>query len=73
MSKPDIKVGDRITIAAMDIKVTGDVVSCSYYRGDGWDIELDNANVPGGWSHWKQWQDGGRIVEINGKEVISNG
>lgn len=65
-----ISKGDVVTIAAQGIKVTGEVLSADYWgEKDGWYIELTKANVPGGYSYWKQRYDGGKIVSINGKKV----
>jgi hypothetical protein len=65
-----VKVGDRITVQAQGIAVTGTVVTADHYgEEDGWYIQMTDANVPGGFSYWKQGFDGGRITHINGKEV----
>ena len=55
--------GDKITIKAKGITVTGRVISVEWNGvEDGWYIELTEANVPGGYSYWKQGIDGGDIV-----------
>lgn len=64
-----ISKGDRITIAAQGIKVTGTVLNADWYDPEGWYIEMNEANVPGGYSYWKQRYDGGKIVAINGKDI----
>jgi len=66
----NIEVGDSIVVVAQGYRVKGTVISVSRWGDDmGWYIEMDNANVPGGYSYWKQYYDGGYIVEHNGKEV----
>lgn len=64
-----IKKGDRVKIGAKGIAVTGDVAAVTYYDMDGYDIELVNADIAGGYSHWKQGLDGGQVISVNGKEV----
>jgi hypothetical protein len=74
-----VKKGDRIKVQAPTITVTGTVVTVEHWDydmdrqgnivGGGWYIQMTDANVPGGFSYWKQGCDGGKIVEINGKEV----
>ncbi len=64
-----ISVGDRITVKAQGLKVTGTVVTVEHNGPDGWYIQMNEANVPGGFSYWKQGIDGGKIVEHNNKEV----
>jgi hypothetical protein len=62
--------GDVVVIKAQGITVKGEVLSADYWGDkDGWYIELTKANVPGGYSYWKQRFDGGKLVEVNGKEV----
>lgn len=63
--KVTVKKGDRVTINAQGIRVTGTVVNVYHWGADGWDIETTDANVPGGYSRWKQNQDGGEIVQVN--------
>ncbi|MEO2202147.1 hypothetical protein ABGV42_00130 [Paenibacillus pabuli] len=66
----EVNRGDRIKIQAQGITVIGDVYSANFYAYDGgWYIEVENANVPGGYSYWKQGQDGGKILEINGVPI----
>ncbi len=66
-----INKGDTVVIKAQGIQVRGKVLSAAYYGGrDGWYIELIEANVPGGYSYWKQGLDGGSIIEVNGVVVI---
>lgn len=65
-----ISTGDQVTIQAKGITVTGKVLSATDYEEDGgWYIELTEANVPGGYSYWKQGMDGGQILTVNGKKV----
>ena len=59
----NIEKGDKVTIQVQGIEVTGEVYSANHYGKDGWYIELTNANVSGGYSYWKQGQDGGDIIE----------
>lgn len=66
--KITVSRGDIITVRAQGIAVTGVVATVSHCS-DGWYIEIDEANVPGGWSYWKQPCDGGRITMLNGKVV----
>lgn len=65
----NIEKGDKITIAAMGLKVKGTVTSVNYYDYTGYYIELTDANVPGGYSYWKQRDDGGMVIEINGRAM----
>jgi len=70
-----IKEGDVITIAAQGVKVKGTVLSVDHNGPrDGWYIELGDATSGGliwggGYCYWKQGSDGGRVVEVNGKEI----
>jgi hypothetical protein len=64
-----ISVNDNIVVAAQGLRIRGDVVSVNYYDEAGWYIEITNANVPGGYSYWKQRDDGGHVIEINGISV----
>lgn len=65
--KLTISVGDRIKVRAQGITVEGTVHTVAYWEGDGgWYIEMLDANVPGGYSYWKQGVDGGHIEEVNG-------
>lgn len=66
---PKIQKGDIVEISALGINVRGKVVFVDHYGDDGWDIELTDANVKGGYSHWKQQLDGGNLVSVNGKPV----
>lgn len=65
----EIKKGDLIKIKAQGITVIGEVYSAEYYDPEGYYIEVTRANVPGGFSYWKQRYDGGKIVSINGKNI----
>jgi hypothetical protein len=64
----EVNKGDKIKIRAQGINVSGTVVSVDYYGEDGWQIELTDANVPGGYSSWKQREDGGDIIEVSKKK-----
>lgn len=64
-----VNVGDKIEIAAQGIIVRGIVVSADWYDSAGWYIEVDNANVDGGYSYWKQREDGGRITKVNDVKI----
>jgi len=59
-----ISKGDTVTIKAQGMTVKGDVLSAEHYGKDGWYIELINANVPGGYSYYKQRYDGGNVVDV---------
>ncbi len=63
-----IRKGSRITIEARGRRITGTVTYVDYDRRVGYDIELIDANIAGGYSHWKQQFEGGRIVEVDGHE-----
>jgi len=39
------------------------------HKGDRVTVE---ANVPGGHSYWKQYLDGGQVIEVNGESVTNN-
>jgi hypothetical protein len=68
--KMKITKGDTVVIQAQGIKVKGEVLSADNWGGkDGWYIELTKANVPGGYSYWKQGQDGGKLIEVRGHKV----
>jgi len=72
--------GDRVTVEAQGRKVTGTVVHVEAYtppqgvnaNDDGWLIEMVDANVLGGHSYWKQYLDGGQVIEVNGESVTNN-
>ena len=60
----DINVGDYVKIKnAKGVTRSGRVISANYWAGDGWQIEL----IGEGYSHWKQWDDGGTIIQHNQK------
>jgi hypothetical protein len=62
-----IVYGDRIAIQVQGRLIIGSVESAEDYGNDGgWYIEMTRANVPGGYSYWKQGSDGGKIVQVNG-------
>ena len=66
----EVKKGDSIVIKAQGLTVRGKVATVDNYGGDdGWQIEITEANVPGGYSSWKQRFDGGHIAEVNGEAV----
>jgi len=61
----DINVGDYVEIKnAKGVTRSGKVISANYWAGDGWQIELTGLL---GYSHWKQWDDGGFIIQHNSK------
>ena len=63
--------GDEITVQALGFTVTGKVISADWWgKEDGWYIEIGNTNLPCGYSYWKQGIDGGKIVKLNGKDVV---
>jgi len=69
-SKAVVNKGDTVVIAAQGIRVRGEVMSAEYNGPrSGWYIELINANVPGGYSYWKQRYDGGKLVSVNDKVI----
>jgi len=51
--------------------VNGEVLSAEHNGKNGWYIELENANVPGGYSYYKQIYDGGDVVGVSKKMVIN--
>ena len=69
MNPIEIKKGDTVEIASSGLVVKGVVVTVDYWDNDGWDIELTDANVSGGYSRWKQWQDGGKVLSVNGEKI----
>jgi hypothetical protein len=63
-----VTVGDEIEVEnRIGYTVRGVVATVDFYDGGGWQIEIDKANVQGGYSSWKQRYDGGRITKLNGK------
>ena len=65
-----VNAGDRVVIEAQGRRVSGLVTYRDFDQWNNvWDIELTDANIAGGYSHWKQQFDGGKLVEINGEEV----
>lgn len=70
-----IEKGDKIVVYSNGVTVEGTVYSANYYgKRDGWYIEMENCtfknrpyNFIGTVSYWKQGQDGGHIVSVNGK------
>ena len=66
-----ISKGDTVTIKAQGITVNGEVLSAEHNGKNGWYIELENANVPGGYSYYKQIYDGGDVVGVLKKMVIN--
>lgn len=67
----EVKKGDMIEVEAQGIVVKGKVYDANWFNGadGGYYIEIIDANVPGGYSYWKERQDGGKIVSINGKKI----
>jgi len=65
IKKFDIGKGDTVTIKAMGRTVTGKAISANFFgEQDGWYIELTEANVPGGYSYYKQSYDGGNVIAV---------
>lgn len=68
---------DKIAVMVQGITVRGTVYSADWYGvRDGWYIEITNAefenrplNFTGNYSYWKQGNDGGRIIELNGQPI----
>lgn len=67
----EVKINDEVKIKSRGMVRSGKVISSSYYpqimdeKDFGWQIEfLDKNNNYG---HWKQWADGGELLEVNGK------
>lgn len=58
---PTINAGDEITIAIEGTASTGTVQTADHYISEGWDIEI--LDIFGNYRHWKQWEDGGDIIE----------
>ena len=66
----EINKGDIVCIFAQGIHVTGKVV---YAEHSGyWDIEMIECDIPGGYSHWKEYYDHGWITHVNGVK-LNNG
>lgn len=63
-----VRKGDVVEIHAQGISVIGQVYSADYWKEGGWYIEVVNANVPGGYSYWKQRYDGGFLVKVTSVE-----
>lgn len=55
----------EVTIHAKGMVITGKVLSADHYGQDGWYIEL--IDTRGTYRYWKQGQDGGELVSIDGK------
>jgi len=55
-----VNEGDTVTIEAQGTQVTGKVVYAdwSWLADGGWDIEMLECDIRGGYSHWKQYFDG---------------
>ena len=61
-----VLTGDRITIRAQGVTVSGTVLSAIFWGSpDGWYIEITPDN--GGYSYWKQGLDGGEIVAVESR------
>ena len=70
MAVPQVNKGDTVVLKAQGLKVSGQVLSADYWgEKDGWYIELTMANVPGSYAYWKQGQDGGELISVNGVPV----
>lgn len=62
----EISVKDTVTIRGArgsSGDVTGEVISADWYEETGWYIELIHA---GGYGYWKQRDDGGQVIAVNG-------
>lgn len=68
----EVKKGDQIAIRAQGITIKGTVISANWYGPtDGWYIETSTES--GGYSYWKQGQDGGQLRFVNGLGVYNDG
>jgi len=69
-----IKKGDIVKIRACGVVRTGKIVAISYYeqiddeKDYGWQIEFIGIEN-GDYGQWKQWADGGNILEVNGEKI----
>jgi hypothetical protein len=71
-SKLVIKTGDKVTIMAQGMIITGIVLTAHYYgERDGWFIEINQDNY--GYRYWKQGSDGGTVEkELKQADLICN-
>lgn len=62
MMEQTIFSGDRVTIKAMGISLTGTCETVQFHGGEyGIELRLDNGEP----RYWKQWMDGGTVVKVN--------
>lgn len=59
------------TINAMGISVTVDKVLYAHHETIGWDVEF--IDTAGQYRHWKQWDDGGKIIFPTKRLINSQG
>lgn len=55
----EIKVGDKITALGHTYEVAK-ILYQEYWDRDGFDCEF--LDPYGGYHHWKQWDDGGKVI-----------
>jgi hypothetical protein len=57
--------GDRVTISAMGIVVTGTCNTVQFFRGEyGIELTMDNGEP----RYWKQWVDGGTVAKWHSRK-----
>jgi hypothetical protein len=69
-AKLTINKGDNVKISAHGMTLEGTVISANDYsdwNNAGWYIEF--MSVTNGYCYWKQRDDGGKIISVNGQEV----
>lgn len=67
----DVLPGDTVEVHACGIRVTGTVLTASWYGPrDGWFIELRSTS--GKYHYWKQGPDGGSLVRCDRSRSVSN-
>ena len=55
----EIKIGDNIAALGYCFKVAK-ILYQEYYNRDGFDCEF--IDDKGNYHHWKQWEDGGKVI-----------